>query len=327
MDQTQNKKGAKQVGIRGDAFCKSFVLWDEKEGKVNNDTLFTIIKEEVGKSYIVYTDHTKDRNGSTRVYANIYSVINEYIILDPIKTDEEWAMIKEKTKDYMKMHIGDDQGKVEPDYEKLSDDNPESDDRKIFDLTKESADEGILPDMYELGRMIIYEGAGDGDIKEAYAYLETAAIQGYPPAMYETAKCLCDGIGTEWDIVEAFKFYKQAVDEGYPPAMYEIARIIENAFYLESNMGLHTGVETDLSVAFAYYKEAADKGYIPAMICAGRMLLGSEGVNEDREKAVAYLKEAESKDSAEASMMLSELQEPKEHKKSAGAGFMKQCSS
>ena len=37
------------------------------------DILFTFDSEETNKSYIVYTDNSKDENGKVRVFASIYN--------------------------------------------------------------------------------------------------------------------------------------------------------------------------------------------------------------------------------------------------------------
>jgi len=57
------------------------------------DILFTFDSEETGKSYIVYTDNTKDENGKVRVYASIYDPANPKTKLEDIKTDKEWKII------------------------------------------------------------------------------------------------------------------------------------------------------------------------------------------------------------------------------------------
>ena len=48
---------------------------------------------ETGKSYIAYTDNTKDENGNIKVYANIYDPNGESLKLEPITTDKEWKAI------------------------------------------------------------------------------------------------------------------------------------------------------------------------------------------------------------------------------------------
>ncbi len=57
------------------------------------DILFTFDSEETGKSYIVYTDNTKDENGKVRVYASIYDPDDPKTKLEDIKTDKEWKII------------------------------------------------------------------------------------------------------------------------------------------------------------------------------------------------------------------------------------------
>jgi uncharacterized protein YrzB (UPF0473 family) len=57
------------------------------------DILFTFDSEETKKSYIVYTDNTKDENGKVRVYASIYNPNDPKTKLEDIKTEKEWKVI------------------------------------------------------------------------------------------------------------------------------------------------------------------------------------------------------------------------------------------
>ncbi len=57
------------------------------------DILFTFDSEETNKSYIVYTDNSKDENGKVRVFASIYNPNDPKTILEDIKTDKEWKII------------------------------------------------------------------------------------------------------------------------------------------------------------------------------------------------------------------------------------------
>jgi len=58
------------------------------------DILFTFDSDETGKSYIVYTDNTKDENGKVRVFASIYNPNDPKTKLEDIKTDKEWKIIE-----------------------------------------------------------------------------------------------------------------------------------------------------------------------------------------------------------------------------------------
>ena len=67
---------------------------DEKGNRIVCDILFTFDNDETGKSYIVYTDNTKDDKGKTQVYASIYDPEDKNMKLEEIKTDKEWHVIE-----------------------------------------------------------------------------------------------------------------------------------------------------------------------------------------------------------------------------------------
>ena len=65
------------------------------EGKeVTCDILFTFDSEETKKSYIVYTDNSKDAEGNVQVFASIYDPTQQNPKLEPIETDQEWKIIE-----------------------------------------------------------------------------------------------------------------------------------------------------------------------------------------------------------------------------------------
>lgn len=64
------------------------------EGKeVEYEVLFTFDSDETNKSYMVYTDDSKDENGNIRVFASSYIPGEETTELLPIETDKEWKII------------------------------------------------------------------------------------------------------------------------------------------------------------------------------------------------------------------------------------------
>jgi uncharacterized protein YrzB (UPF0473 family) len=69
------------------------VIKNDKGEIMQCDVLFTFDSDETGKSYIAYTDNTKDENGNIKVYANIYDPNGESLKLEPITTDKEWKAI------------------------------------------------------------------------------------------------------------------------------------------------------------------------------------------------------------------------------------------
>ena len=68
-------------------------VYDENGNEVICDILFTFDSEETKKSYIVYTDNTKDADGKIQVYASIYDPKDEKMKLEDIKTEKEWKVI------------------------------------------------------------------------------------------------------------------------------------------------------------------------------------------------------------------------------------------
>jgi len=68
-------------------------ITNEHGEEVICDILFTFDSEETEKSYIVYTDNTKDENGKVRVYASIYHPDDPKTKLEDIETDKEWKII------------------------------------------------------------------------------------------------------------------------------------------------------------------------------------------------------------------------------------------
>lgn len=73
----------------------TFKIYNEEGKEVECEALFTFESEETNKSYIVYTDNTKDEEGNTKVYAAVYNENGEedQMKLEPIETEKEWTMI------------------------------------------------------------------------------------------------------------------------------------------------------------------------------------------------------------------------------------------
>lgn len=72
----------------------SFKVINDNGEEIVCDILFTFDSEETGKSYIVYTDNSKDEKGNIQVYASIYDPNEENQKLEPITTDAEWKVIE-----------------------------------------------------------------------------------------------------------------------------------------------------------------------------------------------------------------------------------------
>ena len=69
------------------------VIKNDKGEDLVCDVLFTFDSDETGKSYIAYTDNTKDEKGNIKVYANTYDKTGEDLKLSQLTTDKEWKII------------------------------------------------------------------------------------------------------------------------------------------------------------------------------------------------------------------------------------------
>lgn len=74
--------------------ASSFTVINKEGKEVKCDVLFTFDSEETGKSYMVYTDNTKDAKGNVQVYASIYDPKDPNTKLEEIKTEKEWKVIE-----------------------------------------------------------------------------------------------------------------------------------------------------------------------------------------------------------------------------------------
>ena len=71
-----------------------FIVMNEHGEEVICDILFTFDSDETQKSYIVYTDNTKDDFGNVNVMAAIYDPTKENPRLEGITSEKEWNMIE-----------------------------------------------------------------------------------------------------------------------------------------------------------------------------------------------------------------------------------------
>lgn len=73
----------------------TFTIINEDGRETVCDVLFTFDSEETGRSYIAYTDNSRDENGNVQVFASVFNPDLEDQKLIPIETEEEWAVIEE----------------------------------------------------------------------------------------------------------------------------------------------------------------------------------------------------------------------------------------
>ena len=72
----------------------TFKVINDQGQEILCDILFTFDSEETKKSYIVYTDNSRDEEGNIQVFASIYDPKQDNPRLEPIETDQEWKIIE-----------------------------------------------------------------------------------------------------------------------------------------------------------------------------------------------------------------------------------------
>jgi uncharacterized protein YrzB (UPF0473 family) len=72
----------------------TFTVVDDNGKDVVCDILFTFDSDETNKSYIVYTDNSKDDNGIVQVFASIFDPNDPNTKLEEITSDKEWKIIE-----------------------------------------------------------------------------------------------------------------------------------------------------------------------------------------------------------------------------------------
>ena len=72
----------------------TITVTNDKGEKIVLDILVTFDSEETGKSYVIYTDNSKDENGHVRVFASTYNPKAKDWELDDIKTEKEWKIVE-----------------------------------------------------------------------------------------------------------------------------------------------------------------------------------------------------------------------------------------
>ena len=84
----------------------TFKVTNDEGQEVEYEVLFTFDSDETKKSYMVYTDDSKDEAGNTRVFASAYIPGEETTQLLPIETDKEWKIIETILKELQETQKG-----------------------------------------------------------------------------------------------------------------------------------------------------------------------------------------------------------------------------
>ena len=72
----------------------TFTVLNDEGQEIVCDILFTFDNQDNGKSYIVYTDNTRDALGNVQVMASTYDPTQRNPRLGAIETEQEWKVIE-----------------------------------------------------------------------------------------------------------------------------------------------------------------------------------------------------------------------------------------
>lgn len=70
------------------------IVKNKNDESIECDVLFTFDNDITKKSYIVYTDNSRDSEGNIQVFASIYDPKQDNPRLEPIETEQEWKIIE-----------------------------------------------------------------------------------------------------------------------------------------------------------------------------------------------------------------------------------------
>jgi tetratricopeptide (TPR) repeat protein len=120
--------------------------------------------------------------------------------------------------------------------------------------------------------------ASAGRHEEAAHMLRKAAELGHGKAMSDLGALYSNGIGVSEDWEEAVKWWTKAVQAGDSEAIY--------------NVGVYHYKQGQFSKAFLWFHEAATRGIAAGMMRVGSMHMKGEGVPEDSEEGLRWVRAA-----------------------------------
>ncbi|SFG56179.1 tetratricopeptide repeat protein [Oribacterium sp. WCC10] len=136
------------------------------------------------------------------------------------------------------------------------DDNPsKSDLNQIFNLYKQSAEQGYAPAQCALGYLYEY----GSDKSRALYWFQKSAEQGYPIAQYNVGYFYKNGISIPKDNDKAFYWFQKSAEQGYSPAQWVMGN-----YYAEGIV-----IPEDKNKALILYKKSAEQDFSPAQNTLG----------------------------------------------------------
>lgn len=155
----------------------------------------------------------------------------------------------------------------------------EKDNVKAYYWLEESADNDFEDSYYILGQSYL-EGNSiiDTNYKKAFFYLSKGANKKEINCLESLGDMYYWGLYVNEDKEKAFSLYKESIDEGNINLYYKLGKLYED--------------EGNIEEALLNYKKGHENVDINCTQRLGVMHLNGEGVKEDREKGLEYLKKA-----------------------------------
>lgn len=158
---------------------------------------------------------------------------------------------------------------------------------------KQAMDMGNTDAQVELGGLYIFDKKSEKDHKKGISLLKEAAKEGNDNALSTLGACYLQGDGVKMNRKEAVKYLKKAVEAGSAEGMTLMVQV-----------SLMDGKKKD---AVKYAKMAADLGEPHGQFLLGSFYLMGEGVQENRQTAVFYLRSAAMQGVEEAQDLLNRI--------------------
>ncbi len=74
---------------------KYMEIVDENDNVIKYEILLSFMLADTGKHYLIYTDNTYSEDGNLKVYASIYSPLDD-TKMEKVETDREWQIINDQ---------------------------------------------------------------------------------------------------------------------------------------------------------------------------------------------------------------------------------------
>ena len=176
-----------------------------------------------------------------------------------------------------------------------TEDTPEGDWARLFEVCRQQADAGNAAAQYAVGEMYRLgpPQAPAEDVVKAAEYFAKSAAQGNNNARFSLSLAYEDGNGIRKDIIKGIQWIRMAADDGFAPAQYYLGRMFRKG----------TSVPQSDADAFEWFSKAAAQGHPEATNALAIMNHEGQGTAVDHQTEMKWFRRA-----AEAGSGLAQFQ-------------------